>query len=342
MMQNYLLRMMWIVGLASMLTGFAHADSASLLAQAKLTKLARVQFAADNGAVTTATSDNKAFYLWWQPDSSKPTAVIVTIHGSGSWAYDDFVALHSYAKSRGYAILALQWWFGSGNETTDYYQPNEMYPLLAQILRDKGMSPGSGLFHGYSRGSANSYAMAALDATSGNRFFHTILSVSGGAASDDQPNIDIQNGVYGALPFSGVNWVMYCGMLDPNPTRDGCPGMRLSRDWVVKYGANFKLLIEDASGDHGGFTKTPTNVNNALAQFSPSNPYQDSERIFDWAENQYPTLLTPKASSQVNHGYYFRCYSGNRCLGATLTDIYWYDQTISKLGPVASFLTQVK
>lgn len=331
-----LLLMCWVLSFT------AQADSAGLLAQAKSTTPLRVQYAADNGAVTTATSDNKSFYLWWQPSTSKPTAVIVTIHGHASWAYDEFYILHSYAKSRGYAILALQWWFGGGEATADYYQPKEMYPLLAQVLRDQGMAPGSALFHGYSRGSANSYAMAALDTASGNRFFHTILSVAGGAISGYPPNTDIQNGVFGATPFSGVNWVMYCGMLDPNPDRDGCAAMRLARDWVIKYGANVKLLIEDAAGDHGGFSKTPANVDYALAQFAPANPYADAERIFNWAENQYPTLLTPKATSQVNYGYYYRCYSGNKCLGATLTDIYWYDKTISKLGTVANYLSQVK
>jgi hypothetical protein len=246
------------------------ADSSSLMAQALAANPERYQFALTNGAEIRATSDNKAFSIWWQPSASPPVGVIVGLHGHGSYATDDIYLWQPYAQARGYAILALQWWFGKGEEMNDYYLPSEMYPIIAGILAEKGVQPGTVLLQGYSRGSANSYAMTALDAASGNHFFGMTLSISGGDATSFPPNLQVAAGDFGALPFSGHPWVMYCGAKDPEPNRDGCPAMTASKNWVTQYGATVKLLIEDPLGDHTGFMTNSANVTAALAQFTPT------------------------------------------------------------------------
>ena len=248
----------------------AQADSSSLLTQAQLSNAARFQFALASNAEIRATPDNKSFTIWWQPSAGVPNGVIVGLHGHDSFATDDFYLWQSYAQARGYAVLSLQWWFGAGEATSDYYQPAEIYPIIANILAEKGIRPGTALLQGYSRGSANSYAVTALDTASGNRFFGTTLSVSGGAATDYPINQQIAAGVYGAQPFKGVQWIMYCGELDPDPTINGCPAMTASKSWVSQYGATVKLLIDDPAGDHGGFMNSSTYVNQALDQFIPS------------------------------------------------------------------------
>jgi len=249
----------------------AQADSASILAQAQASNAARYQFALSNNAEIRNTSDNKAFTLWWQPSATTPpSGVIVTLHGHDSFATDEFYLWQPYAQSRGYAILALQWWFGVGEALTDYYQPQEMYPIIRSLLTEKGIQPGAVLFHGYSRGSANSYGVTALDVASGNPFFTMTLSNSGGAATDFPFNKQIDAGAYGAKPFNGIQWVMYCGEKDPDPSINGCPAMNAAKDWVTQYGATVKLLIDDPNGNHGGFMTNSSNVNTALAQFSPT------------------------------------------------------------------------
>jgi hypothetical protein len=267
-MRNKILSTLYI-GLA-IFSQSVHADSTSLLTQAQLSNASRYQFALANNAEIRATPDNKAFTIWWQPSAGVPNGVIVGLHGHATFATDDFYAWQSYAKDRGYAILALQWWFGGGEAASDYYQPSEIYPILAHILAEKGVRPGTALLQGYSRGSANSYAVTALDTASGNRFFGSTLSISGGAAADFTPNQQIAAGVFGPLPFTGVNWILYCAELDPTPTRDGCPGMTASKNWVSQYGATVKLLIDDPTGDHSGFMTNSANVNQALDQFIPS------------------------------------------------------------------------
>ena len=248
----------------------SQADSSALMRQTLAANPERYQFALTQGAEIRATSDNKAFSIWWQPTASPPAGVIVGLHGHASYATDDIFVWQPYAQAKGYAILALQWWFGGGEEMNDYYLPAEMYPIIAGILAEKGVQPGTVLLQGYSRGAANSYAMTALDAASGNHFFGMTLSISGGAATTFPPNQQVVAGDFGALPFAGHPWVMYCGEKDAEPTRDGCPAMTASRSWVTQYGATVKLLIDDPLGDHAGFTANSANVNAALAQFTPS------------------------------------------------------------------------
>lgn len=259
-----------LFALLSLFHSPSYADSASLMAQALAANPERYQFALSNGAEIRPTSDNKAFSMWWQPTTGVPTGVIVGLHGHGSYATDDMYVWHAYAKERGYAILSLQWWFGGGEAVNDYYLPSEMYPLVATLLAEKGVQPGTVLLQGYSRGAANSYAMTALDAASGNHFFGMTLSISGGATTGFPPNQQIAAGDFGALVFNGHPWVMYCGEKDPDSNLNGCQAMKASKNWVTQYGATVKLLIEDPNGDHSGFMTNSANVTAALAQFTPS------------------------------------------------------------------------
>lgn len=241
------------------------ADSASLLAQARAANPVRYQFAVDKKAEIRDTTDNRAFSIWWQPSATAtPAATIVTLHGHASYATDDFYLWQPYAEAKGYALLALQWWFGGGEATSDYYQPQDMYPLIAALLNAKGIPPGTVLFTGFSRGSAVSYAMTVLDAVRGRRYFGMTLSNAGAAASDYPPNRDIDAGVYGNKPFSGVKWAMYCGEKDAGV----CAAMNDTRTWVTGHGATVVLYIDDPNGDHGGFMLNSANVETALASFA--------------------------------------------------------------------------
>jgi hypothetical protein len=292
----------------------ALADSTSLLSQASAANPTRYQFAINKSAEIRSTSDNKAFTIWWQPAAGTPTGVLVTLHGHGSYATDEFYLWQPYLQARGYAILALQWWFGGGETVADYYLPQDMYPIIASLLKEKGVKPGTVLLHGYSRGSANSYAVTAQDTSSGNRYINMTLSNSGGAAASFPPNQQIVAGSYGILPFSGIQWVMYCGELDPDPSINGCPAMTSAKTWVTQYGATVKLLMDDPSGGHGGFMLSSANVNTALAQFTPAprTPTAPStaDCLFNWAEKSFPQYFAPTGSaSQTSTPYYFRYYA---------------------------------
>ncbi|MCX7949905.1 MAG: hypothetical protein N2509_07310 [Treponemataceae bacterium] len=243
--------------------------SQPLFRRAKEANPERYRFAVNKGARFVPTPDGRSFYVLWTPKDFPKAPVrpmIITLHGHASWAFDEFFLWQPYAEERGYGIIALQWWFGGGEATRDYYSPYGMYPIFEQALRDQGIAPGMVLLHGYSRGSANSYALTALDRQHG-RFIGLTISNAGGMAQDFPPNVDIFRGRFGAAPFKGVHWVMYCGGKDPHPHRDGCEAMERARALVTRYGATVDLFINDPTGEHGGFHRRPANVNQALDVF---------------------------------------------------------------------------
>ena len=310
---------------------FARADSASLLAQAQVADPPRYAFALAKGAEIRHTSDNKSFTMWWQPSSTAaPKGVIVPLHGHAGWATDGIALWQPYAEKYGYAILSLQWWFGGGEATSDYYTPDEIYPILSSRLGEKAVKPGTVFFNGFSRGSANSYAVAALDAAaSGRRYFGLVLSNAGGAQLGYPPNQQIDAGYFGQLPFKGVNWAMYCGELDPEPAMNGCVGMMASKNWVMKHGATMVLFIDDPTGGHGGFMLNSANVELALSTYAtvlavPTNAEADC--LFNWGEDRYPVDFVPRRpASLVSAPYYYRYYATTQVyLGVSSADNHLY------------------
>src|SRR5262249_40330480 len=93
----------------------------ALLDQARTPNPARHQFAIDQDASIEPTGDGRSFYLLWLPKNAVgKVPLIVTLHGHGSWAFDEMILWHPEASKAGYGILALQWWFG-GDESNDSY-----------------------------------------------------------------------------------------------------------------------------------------------------------------------------------------------------------------------------
>lgn len=126
------------------------------------------------------------------------------------------------------------------------------------------------LLHGFSRGSANIYGVAALDRKTGNDFFSLVVANAGGAAEDFPFNRDIDRGRLGKSPFARTRWVLFCGGKDPHPDRDGCPGMSRTKKWIEGKGGSVALFIQDPSSGHGGFHLNKANVAKALDLFIAS------------------------------------------------------------------------
>ena len=259
-----------ILVLVLALAGRAWASGETLLEQAKQERIPRIAYARDNGAKTFFTKDGKSFYVVWFPegtDPKNPPPMIATIHGHASWAYDEFFLWHEAAKKRGYGIVALQWWLGKGERFQDYLSPHEMYHAFDDVFKQYGVRQESVLFHGFSRGSANSYAVAAEDRTTHNNYFALIVANSGKPGLDFPSNVDIESGKYGEKPLEGTHWVTFAGAKDTNPNRDGFLGMQEAAAWVRKYGGTIDLAIEDPDSGHGGFHRNPKNLEAALDVF---------------------------------------------------------------------------
>ena len=245
-------------------------EAASLLAQAKSSNPERAAFAEKNGARIVPTSDGRSFFVVWTPDG-KPIGdrpVIATLHGHASWAFDELYLWQSQAASRGYAVAALQWWFGQGETPSHYYLPLELQREFQRLFERENVRPGTVLFHGFSRGSANIYGLTALDRAQGKAYGLLTIANAGKASEDFPINRDIAAAKFGSSPLDGTNWVLFCGGRDENPERSGCPGMTDAAAWVERFGGQVRLFIQDPNAGHGGFHQTPAHVAAALDVFA--------------------------------------------------------------------------
>jgi hypothetical protein len=276
------------------------ARAQALLNQARAANPQRFQYALDQGATVLPTSDGRSFYLLWYPAgvSGRNQPLIATLHGSTSWAFDEFFLWHPEASKAGYGMLALQWWFGAGEGVDDYYTPAALHAELRAALGRQGNREGSALLHGFSRGASNIYGVAALDRQSKDRFYAMFLANSGGASPDFPANSAVSRGDFGYNAFSGAYWMMFCGGQDPNPDRDGCPAMHRTSDWVGLYGGVTDLFIEDAGAGHGGFHQTPAHIQSALAAFGRNLAMRAPFALTDtvWEVRRDPQFEIPNAS----------------------------------------------
>lgn len=240
-------------------------DTDELLARAQTQAARRVELAGRLGARIERSGDGRSFALVWQPKTA-PAGWIFTLHGSGSWAYDEIALWQPFAERHNLGVVALQWWLGGGHRSEDYYRPTDIRRELDRLAATVGAVPEHILLHGFSRASANLYALVAFDARQPRPLFRHVVANAGGMAADYPANRDIEARGRGAKPYAGTRWWLYCGGSDPNPERDGCPAMRRSRDWLEGLGAT-AVLNEDAAGDHGGFHRRGANVEQALGWF---------------------------------------------------------------------------
>jgi uncharacterized protein (TIGR03437 family) len=241
----------------------------ALLDRARAANPQRYQFALDKGAQIGVTADQKSFYLLWYPPNMPAgnRTLIVTTHGSASFAFDEFFLWYDAALAHGHGILALQWWFPTEAPPRDYYSPAEVHAAVEPVLKQQAIKPGRAMLHGFSRGSANGYYVALFDRQAKNNFFGLHLANAGGASTDYPLYLEVTGGRYGATPFAGMRWATFCGGLDPNPDRDGCPAMRRTADFIEQYGGAVDLAIEDQTKGHGGFHQTPSYLDLALTAF---------------------------------------------------------------------------
>lgn len=267
-MRHLLLLLLLIATVASSAFGQGPAmparDTAELLARAAANSRRAVQ-AERLGARVERSRDGRSFAMVWQP-SAQPAGWIVTLHGTGSWAHDEIVLWQPFAQKRQLGIIALQWWFGGGQQRDDYLAPPEMRREIERLMAVVGARPENTLLHGFSRGSANLYALVAMDGRTPQPLFRSVIANAGGMSADFPMNREIESGRFGASPFANTRWWLYCGGGDPNPERDGCPAMRRSQRWLQDKGAKAELT-EDAGGDHGGFHRRGQNVERALDWF---------------------------------------------------------------------------
>lgn len=215
------------------------------------------------------TSDDQSFFVIWK-SVERPKKWIVSLHGSHSFATEDLAIWHRHLKDREVGLICLQWWFGREGPG-EYYLPDEVYREIDRLLTKLSIRPGDVMFHGFSRGSANSYAITALDAGRGKKYFALSVASSGGYAEDFPPNKEIEDGGYGKRPLAGTKWILASGGKDPHPDRDGIPAMRRTAAWLKNQGAIVVEQIEVEKEGHGALVRDPASAAKVLDRFLGQN-----------------------------------------------------------------------
>ena len=218
------------------------------------------------------TSDGKSFLVAWKAPGSNPKRWIVSLHGSRGFATDDLAIWHPSVKDRDVGLLSVQWWIGADDTPKSYYAPLQIYREIDIALQKLGVQPGRAMLHGFSRGAANSYAVAAIDAGRGRRYFSLIVASSGGVATDFPPTRAILAGAFGDHPLRATRWVTAAGARDPNPDRDGIPAMKRTAAWLAEQGASVIERIEDPAGGHGALQLNSANARHVVDVFLNRQP----------------------------------------------------------------------
>ena len=237
----------------------------ALLALMRSDDRAHYETAVADGVTFHATADGDSFYALWKPAGFDPErdGILVSLPGHDVFASTSYTVWRPFVSARRYAFIGVHWWFGTGETTADYLTPEAIYSDVAAALAEQGLPHGRALFEGFSRGSANSYAVIARDRAATTPIFALAIANAGGMNAGYGPNVEIIDGAFGATPFVGSRWVLFCGGEDTNPESD-CAAMHATDAWLRPLGAEVLLFIEDPAGGHGGFHQNAANANRAL------------------------------------------------------------------------------
>lgn len=206
------------------------------------------------------SSDGKTYFVYGAPagQNNKDTKrIVISLPGHGTIADDGYKAWAGHIESGQYALAEFNWWRGTGEKTADYYDPASVVSQTRAFLHEQGYdSDDIVVLHGFSRGSANTYAVIAQDRLVKGSVFDAVISNAGKYQSSfplaDRTLSDAEI----TRLFKGMPWVLACGGLDENPNRDGCPGMTETQSFLTAHGANVLALLTDPNQGHGAFHRS--------------------------------------------------------------------------------------
>ncbi len=243
------------------------------LAQTQTDSAEAYNFTEESGAEIIPVDNNNSYAVWWEPTDFDPTqdTVVVSLHGHASWAVRDFEAWYPELTQRNVAYLGLQWWFGRSLEDEGYYEPDQVYALIAEQLAAKGIPSGHVIFEGFSMGSARSYGVTLYDHLCGENYFAVSIANSGPWEDEYALYKKVLTKAYGSRPFEGTHWILFCGEQDPKEKPGTvCDSMAMTQDRLENMGGTIDLFIKDSTGGHGSFMLNLDNVNEAIEKATAS------------------------------------------------------------------------
>jgi hypothetical protein len=226
----------------------------------------KVRFAQQIGAQARVSRDGRLFALTWSPVPA-PRGWIVVLHDRNGWAPDEVQQWHPTLVRKGLGIVAMQWWYGTGEGAAHEAPADIVYRELEPVLRAMGMRPGSLLLYGTGRGAEYVYALAAYDRHSGGKFFALNVANSGAMAADLPANRRVAEGQFGLGPFDDTRWIFICGTRDADQERAGCPALRGASDAVRRFGGRNEMTIQIERGTRASFMTERNHVDTVLDRY---------------------------------------------------------------------------
>lgn len=225
------------------------------------------------------TSDGKSYFLFGRSShepTTGPKKLIITLPGHGTEAEQGYEAWIPHLQDLDYDLAVLNWWDGKDEKPGNYYRPGEIVQLTKDFVNQEGFSDTDLIIlEGFSRGSANTYAVIANQKKMGLQLFDGAIANAG----KYQENFPVF--LSGPQPTSAewdtyltnTYWVLACGGQDPNPDRDGCPAMNETKLFLESHGAHVLDVLEDPNEGHGAFHMSSLQLpKQALQLFETSLP----------------------------------------------------------------------
>lgn len=269
-----------------------------------------INYATSRGAQILSTPDSNTFYIQWFPTSAVPsnTPIIVSLHGSNCNAFMEFKSWFNQAQLHGCGIIALQWYRYSSTAPYDYLPDDTMYNYIDSILTKIHYPSNKALLHGFSRGSARSYAMIFKDIQSGKNYFCTTISNAGKADLGYPLYNAINSGVYGTNVFAGKHFNLFCGPPEPPFTGGACDGLSDTKVWLEGQGATVDLFLQDSLSGHNGFQVPAADafkdsfLNNYLKCYNGLLAIDDNQKhsTFSIYPNPFSSRTTIQSSELFN------------------------------------------
>lgn len=289
-----------------------------------------VSYALTNGVQVISTPDSSTFYLQWFPTGATPntTPLLVTLHGSKGNAFNEFKNWHTTLQLHNCGIIALQY-----NKYTDiydfsngYFHDDSIYSYIDSALTKINYPSNKALLHGFSLGSARTYAVIYNDIQSGKNYFCTTISNAG--------KIDLTYPFYSfinTIPnvFLGKHWNLFCGPPEPPYTGGACDGQDFTQTWLQSKGAIVDIYIQDSLLGHNGFNIPSSSSYRDTMINKYLECYNNVSAIHENTKLNKTTVFPNPFSSQTT------LQSNNYLSNATLTIYDIYGQAVRQINNIS-------
>ena len=208
---------------------------------------------------TIESLPNGFFSLQWFPadwKSRKEKRIIVTLHGSGGHAERMFHLWYRNRQAHDCAIIAPQYARGGEGQGSMRFEDSpaiyDQLRIIVQRLRQENKADDHTVLvlHGFSRGAARVFELAALDrAPDGMRAFSAFIADSGTTMAENHGQLSPMLRRLSSTAYDGARFWLYCATGDHGGRT--CQGMRRMQAFITSHGGQVDDLCVFESDRHG-------------------------------------------------------------------------------------------